>query len=400
MKVLQINAICGNKSTGRTTIELAKALEDHGHAGYVAYGEGNTDYQKSYFIGNWLDHKIHALLSRIFGLQGYFSNMATKKLIKYIEAISPDVVHLRNLHGNFVNLPMLLKFLSNRDIATVITLHDCYFFTGKCFHYTTNQCYKWQFMCGECPYVDQGMPSWFFDRTHKLLTDKKRGFMSIPRLAVIGVSQWVTGEAEKSILKEAKIIETIYNWVDTKKFFPRLNDKKKELGIEHKFVILGVSTVWAESKGLNDFLQLSAMLSDQYVIVLVGKLQNKTHAKNIIHIPATHDINELAEYYSMADVFFTPSVEETFGKVIAEALACGTPAIVYDSTACSEVVGPGCGAVVGSHDLAAVYSAIQEIYNKNKRTYSQACVDFVNQNFEMTSNIEKYLHLYERLTKM
>ena len=199
MKVLQINAVYNLSSTGRTTTELHLAMLNKGIDSYVAYSKTNKPGDaRLYHIGSPLDVKLHGLFSRISGEQAYFSHIATKKLIKHIDAVSPDVVHLRNLHGNYINFPMLMDYLAKKDIAVVVTFHDFWFITGKCVHFTESRCDKWQYGCGNCPNLKDGNPTWFFDRTEKLLRDKTELFGEINRLALIGVSNYVTNEVKKS----------------------------------------------------------------------------------------------------------------------------------------------------------------------------------------------------------
>ncbi len=242
MIILQINAVNTIRSTGRQVSELSNFLLKSGNESYIAYSYGQ-DLENGYKIGSKIDHKIHSLLSRIFGLQGYFSKISTKKLLKYIESIKPDVVHLHNLHSNYVNLNMLLNYLGENNISTVITLHDCWFYTGKCTHYTIDNCYKWKDQCGNCPRLSKDNKSWIFDKTTKMLSDKKRLLNNIPNLGIVGVSDWITEEAKKSILKNSKSITRIYNWIDTNTFNPSNNDQiKQKLGLSDKCSILGVSS--------------------------------------------------------------------------------------------------------------------------------------------------------------
>ena len=401
MIILQINSVCNSSnSTGRTTFELTEAINEAGHDGYVAYGEGYSDYPKAYFIGSMLDHKIHAFLSRLTGLQGYFSNLATKKLIKHIDNISPDIVHLRNLHSNYINIHKLIRYLSTNNIAVVLTLHDCFFYTGKCTHYTISDCDGWKKECGNCPRLHMDNKSWYFDRTKKMLMDKRNSFNSIPRLAVVGVSQWITKEAKSSILSKATYLETIYNWVDIEVFKPTITNLKEELNLENQFVILGVASRWNNSKGLGDFIDIANRLDDRFSIILVGEIsEDIILPNNVIHIERTNSVSKLVEYFSMADVFFNPSIEESFGKVTIESLACGTPVIVYDTTACPELVGDRCGGVADLYDTNRVLELIMEIHFNKKSFYSSSCVRFVHKQFTKKEGVKKYLNLYERISK-
>ncbi len=398
MKVLQINAVSVISSTGRICSELSDYLNNNGHEGYIAYSAG-IPYSKGYRIGSRLDTKLHGLYSRVFGTQAYFSKNATRKLLTYISDLQPDVVHLHNLHSNYINLKMLLNYLAKKDIPTVITLHDCWFYTGKCTHYTMDNCYKWQTICGECPRLKKDNPSWVLDRTAQMHQDKKSWLSAIPRLAVVGVSDWITDEARKSFLSSAKVLTRIYNWIDLDVFKPVDGTAvRQKLGITDKYVILGVASGWSNRKGLDKFIELSDIIPPEMKIVLVGGLSSNIKLPdNIIHIPETHNVSELAEYYSMADVYVHLSPEETFGKVIAEALSCGTPAIVFNSTACPEIVGDECGIILNEYHASAILKAILTIRENGKSFYSTNAVNRVRQKFNATLIIEEFTALYKQM---
>lgn len=398
MKVLQINAVSGLYSTGRNSVELADYLNNNGHEGYIAYSIG-LPYYKGYKIGNKIDAKIHALFSRVFGLQGYYSARSTIKLLKFISNLKPDIIHLGNLHSNFINIEILLKYIAKENIPTVITLHDCWFYTGKCTHYTIDKCYKWQKNCGNCPRLKKDIPSWFFDRTKKMLNDKKELFSKIPKLAVVGVSDWITNEAKQSFLSSAKILTRIYNWIDLDIFKPADGlEIRKKLRIENKFVILGVAASWSNDKGLNKFIELSDKLKGDTQIVLVGEISDKVALpSSIIYVPKTHNAEELAQLYSMADVFLHLSLEESFGKVIAEAISCGTPAIVLNSTACPEIIDSSCGIVLENYNINDIVESINTIKSKNKSFYSTSTIKRAEQKFNSQLILSDYIGLYNYL---
>lgn len=398
MKVLQINAVSGISSTGRTCSELSDYLNANGHEGYIAYSAG-IPYHKGFKIGSKLDAKMHGLWSRVFGMQAYFSKGATRRLLTYISELKPDVVHLRNLHSNYINLRLLLNYLAENDIPTVITLHDCWFYTGKCTHYTVDNCYKWQKKCGNCPRLKKDNPSWFFDRTTQMHQDKKNWFSAIPRMAVVGVSDWITNEARRSFLSSAKIMTRIYNWIDLKTFKPTESEEiRHKLGLKDKYVILGVASGWSNAKGLDKFLELAGILPEEMRIVLVGKKNDDIHLpKNIIHTPETHNVSELVAYYSMSDVYIHLSQEETFGKTIAEALSCGTPAIVLNSTACPEIVDENCGIVLTDNQHRTILEAVVKIKENGKLSYSSHAVSRVRKHFHAQTNLEEQLTLYKQL---
>ena len=398
MRIMQINAVSAILSTGRTTKELALALQARGHETSVVYSEGTLDYSEGYHMDNAIDKKIHALCSRITGLVGYFSYRETKKLLRYVSEWKPDIVRLGNLHGNFINIPLLLDFLYQQNIAVVVTLDDCFWFTGKCCHYTITKCYRWKEKCGKCPRLYRDNRSWFFDQTSKMLEDKRKKFGLIKKLAVVGVSKWITEQVCQSIFSCSKYIKKVYNWIDIDMFKPTLSQVRDELKLDNSFVILGVSTVWATDKGLKDFIELSQYLKDDEKIVLVGDMAREIKLpSNIISIPRTDTVEKLVEYYSMSDVFVNPSVEETFGKVTAEAMACGTPVIVYNTTACPELVTEACGKIVELHNVLQMRHAIDEIKHNGKQFYSQMCRNHAVDNFEKEKCIQEYIDIFESL---
>lgn len=398
MRVLQINAINGTSSTGRTTIELADYLNEKGHEAYVAYSDG-VPFSKGFKIGNRIDRKLHGLLSRISGKQGYFSKRSTKKLINWMSNIKPDIVHLRNLHGNFINLPILFNYLARNDIPTVITLHDCWFYSGGHTHYFSDGFYDWRdgFSKQNRNKNKMGNPSWFFDNSEKIFNDQKKWINSIPRIAFVGVSNWITEEAKQSKVTNSAIVQTIYNWVDLETFHPVVDPSLKEIfNFQDKFIILGVASAWSNNKGLDKFINLSNTLKEDEYIVLVGRVNGSIKLpKNIINIPETHDIEELVGYYSMADVFINLSLEESFGKVSAEALACGTPVITNNSTANPEIIGEGCGYIINNFD--DIRQKINLIRRNGKKYYSKSCIRFAHDNFDSKESVKDYIKLYEVL---
>jgi len=398
MKIVQINITCGTESTGRTTAELARSLASRGHECKVFYANESVGYEDSVQIGSVFDHKIHAVLSRISGLQGYFSVRATKKLIKEIEAIQPDIVHLRNLHANYINLRLLLKYLAEKDIGTVITLHDCWFYTGICMYYVAANCNKWQSHCENCPLLHSRdvNKSYFFDASPKCFNNKKRWLARIPRLRVVGVSEWVTNEAKKSFLSSRNPI-SIYNWIDTEVFQYRDSTIRDKLYLGNKFVLLFVAGQFVPKKGYEIICRLAEMLSEEYAIVAIGK-EVLPLPDRVIHINHTHDTIELAEYYSMADICINATNYETFGKVTAEALCCGTPVIVYNNTASPELVEADCGEIVDENEgIDGIIRAIQKIRSKGKVYYSGRCIASGKSRFSKEVGINKYIDLYKKI---
>lgn len=400
MKVIQINAVYKTSSTGRTTFEMHKALQEKGIDSYVFCCNSSIPSDKVFRVGNILDHKLHAINSRIFGLQGYFSVIATLALINKMEKISPDIVILRNLHNNYLNVPMLLNFLSKKKCGVIDVLHDCWSFTGHCCYYTEDNCNKWQSECNTCQLLNKGNKSLFFDNSSRIFRMKQNYFNSIQRLAVIGVSKWISNESKKSpVFSNAIIKKHIYNWINLDVFKPQdTTQLRSNLNIEEKqFVAIGVSQVWSRRKGLYHFISVASKMPN-IIFVLVGSMPASINLpKNIISIPRTSSVEELCQYYSMADVFLNFSVQETFGKVTAEALACGTPLIVNDTTATPELCGEGCGYIIHDNNEDDVILAIEQIRINGKELYSSKCRSFAIDNFEMNKGIDNYVQVFNEL---
>ena len=399
MRILIINAVYKIRSTGRTYYELSNYARENGYECLVVYGNQLGNYDNTIFMGNKIDHKLHALKSRITGKAGCFSRFHTRKLLKFIKQYNPDIVHLGNLHGNFINVPMLLNFLGENNIATALTLHDCFFFTGYCTHYTLNKCYKWKQGCEQCAFVEKNT-SWFFDKSKFLWEIKKQTFNGIQNLGVIGVSDWITNESKQSpVFKKAKVIKRIYNWVDLDVFKPIQSDVREELKIKDKIVLGAMASKWDDTKGLDKIIKLSRRIEEKYVILLIGKVdKNVELSNNIIHIDFVENVTELAKLYTQMDLFLQFSMQETFGKVVAESLACGTPVLALNSTASPELVEDGCGQVLGENDsIEDIYNTIEQITEKGKEFYCLNCRKRAEEMFSKDKNLQEYLETYRYL---
>lgn len=400
MKILQINATYGIGSTGRNVMETHRYLEKNGHESYVAWGILTTERKNEniFRVGNLIDHKWHALMMRITGKQGYYSRCATKKLCKKIESIQPDIIHLHNLHSNYICLPILLNFLADRNYPVAITLHDCWFFTGGCYHFVMNNCDSWKENCDKCKfYTCQALSS----NRAKMFQVKADAFRKISCLGVIGVSDWITQEAKKSILKDSLLVQRIYNWIDQEIFKPvDTHDIRQALEIGNKKVVLGISQAWSRRKGLDEMLHLAEELIEEAIIILIGSIDKKIKLpQNVRALGYVKDAKELAQYYSLADVYANPSGMETFGKVSAEAMSCGTPVVVYNNTANKELVRSGCGLVAQNENTEDFVKCVRQILSETKARYTGHCISHANQEFHMEKQLAKYCEFYTKLLR-
>ena len=401
MKVLHINATYGIGSTGVITKELAEVCHKNGIQSYIAYPVGHglmNSNPNVYEIGSKLDRKIHALLSRIAGKQAYFSRCATKKLLRYLDSINPDIVHLHNLHCNYINLNMLLKHLSKRDVATVITFHDCWLYTGGCFHYTSVGCEKWKEMCGNCIKQYDDFPAYLFDRSAQILSDRVRLISSIKHLALIGVSHWVESQLVQSRLKDCGHVGYIYNGYDFDIFTPKNSNKREELSLTDKFVILAPASKWLMPINKSVLEYFSNNLPANAVILLFGYCgESHSLPRNVRVYGFTKNRDEMAELYSMADVMVNCSREDTLSSLNVEAQACGTPVVTFEATGMKETVDNICGFAVQTGNPELLFNKMMFIYNAGKEAFSKACRKFVVEKFEKNSNYNEYIKLYRNL---
>ncbi len=403
MKILHINPVYGIGSTGRNTEELIDFLDKNGHKNYIAYAHGTCSYTQNFKYGSWVEKKWHALYSRLFGKQGMCAFRGTKHLLKYIDTIEPDVIQLNNIHGNHLNFPLLFEYFSHCNYPIVWTLHDCWSYTGICYHYTAIGCYKWKEHCkAKCPKHHPWIPEFGHDRVKEMFELKKKYFTSIDKMVIIPVSEWLAGEVSQSFLSKYPIVP-VYNWVDSKKFktIEIENIREKYKIPSGKKVVLSVSANWDKnSSKYRDAIALNRKLSEDYCMVLVGSLTHNTKfPSDIIHISYLNNTEDLAKIYNAALVYVHLSVEDTFGKVIAEAMACGTPVIVYESTAMPELVEEGCGFVVQPHEVGKIFEKVKTIDFSGKDSYSRKCIDKVNRSFNSEKNMEKYLQIYKGVVK-
>lgn len=334
-----INVVCGVKSTGRICTDLAEELEKRGHKVKIAYGRGQVPkrYEKyALKIGNNLSVRLHAIYARIFDASGYGSYLATKRLIRWIKKYDPDVIHLHNLHGYYLNLPLLFNYLKGCGKRVVWTLHDCWPITGHCCYFDYCKCMKWKSCCGHCPQKREYPQSLLLDRSLNNLSDKKQLFTGIANMTLVTPSKWLASYIHESYLSCYEI-DVIHNWVNSKTFYPHKGNFKKEKSIKGKMII-GVAAIWDKRKGLEDLIKLNGLINPEDRIVIVGltKQQIEKLPLSIIGINRTENVQVLADIYASADIYVNTSLEDNYPSTNLEAIACGTPVVSYDTGGCGE----------------------------------------------------------------
>lgn len=393
MKVVQINATCGVGSTGKICVEISKLMTAAGIENYILYSSISNGYALGTSCSDPRYTKKQALKSRIFGNYGFNSQKATRKMIRKLERIRPDVVHLHNIHGHDCDLNLLFSYFKKNNTKLIWTFHDCWAFTGYCPHFTMKKCNKWQTGCYDC--IQKREYSWFFDKS-KLLFKKKKKLFEECDLTIVTPSRWLAELVKQSFLKQHPI-KVINNGIDLNIFKPTPSDFRERYAIVNKKIILGVSFGWDERKGLDVFIDLSKRLSADYQIVLVGT-DPKTDMNlpdNIVSIHRTQNQRELAEIYTAADVFVTPTREENYPTVNMEAIACGTPVITFRTGGSPEMLDETCGAVVDCDDVNAL--EIEIVRTCTDTPYTKGDCIKKAEVFDKSQSFKEYIALYERI---
>lgn len=361
MKVLQINSVCGIRSTGRICTDIADVLRDQGHTCMVAYGRERVPDRYSeiaYRItGKW-GNRIDGMKSRILDNAGFNSRRQTKRFVRWMEEFDPDVIHLHNLHGYYLNVELLFQALKKMNKPVVWTLHDCWAFTGHCAHFDREGCGKWRTGCHSCALKKAYPAGLWRDRSKKNYAQKQSCFTGIKDLTIITPSQWLADLVKQSYLKQYDV-RVIPNGIDLNVFQPTEGSFREDFGLQNKRIVLGVASAWGKNKGLYDLYQLADLLGEEYRVVIVGLKPEQLTAcpDNVTGIERTNNAQQLAHIYTTADVFVNPTYQDTYPTVNLEAQACGTPVLTYRTGGSPESV--PAEQVVEKGDVQALCEAVK-----------------------------------------
>ncbi len=396
-KLLQINC-CLNLSTGKIAQQIGELAISKGWESWIAYsGRAAAIPSKSNVIrvGNYLDACIHYGMQKIFDNEGLNSSCQTRQLLRKIDEINPDVVHLHNIHDHWLNYRLLFQYLAKKNIPVVWTQHDQWATTGHCM-YNLCGCERWKTECHDCP-----VSKWYsLDRSRRNFRLKKELLAAVPSLTIVPVSDWLGNNIRQSHLKD-RPIEVIHNGIDIHTFSPQPTDAHERYGIDkHKKIILGVAALWDARKGLNDFYALAKRLPrEEYAIVIVGRLTGEAAPPPedgcpMIFVPRTQNMLELAQLYSSASVFVNPTYQDNYPTTNLEAIACGTPVITYATGGSPESVDEATGAVVAQGDIDGLMANIERLASGD---YIEACRRKAEAEFDNSRCFNPYISLYNKL---
>lgn len=406
--LLQINPVLRvNTSTGRIMQEIGELAMQHGWRSCIAYSKGRDGIKSCQSevipVGNKWSTIWHGLETRLFDRHGLASNEATRLFVKQIQELKPDVIHIHNIHGYFLNYQILFDFLAKSNIPVVWTVHDCWLYTGHCYYYSYAGCNKWQTGCGHCPQKREFPASWLIDRSHQNYEDKKQAFTSLPldQLTIVPVSEWIREEMQYSFFRNNQF-HVIHNGINTNIFNiynPEQVKQKYELNGKH--ILLGVASIWSREKGFDDCIQMADLLHPDEMLVLVGVRpeQQKRLKKNMLGIPRTENIHQLAELYAAADAFINPTWQDNYPTVNLEAIACGTPVVTYRTGGSIEAITDQTGFIVPQGNVKEMLEAARLISQRGKAYYQQPCRTYALENFRKEDRYQDYLDLYDKLTE-
>ncbi len=400
MKVAQIN-MTPVGSTGKIMRQIAITARETGIEAHSFTTEifsvheraPRLDEENLHYFGSFFENMLHSYLGKLLGLTGYFSYFGTLGLIRELKKISPDIVHLHNLHNFCINLPLLFRYLKKSDVKVIWTLHDCWAFTGHCPYFDMFGCDRWKTGCFKCGQL-RGYPKSYLDTSRMMYKAKRKMFTSLENLTLVTPSEWLAGLVRESFLKDFPV-KVINNGIDLSVFKLTESGFRKKHNLENKKLVLAVSFGWSRRKGLDVLLELAKRLPENYRLCLVGtnKELDKTLPHNVISIHRTNNQEELAEIYSAADVFVTPTREDNFPTVNLEALACGTPVITFRTGGSPECIDSTCGSVVEKDDIDAMEKEIIRICEETPFG-ERACLERAQQ-FKMENKFKEYIDLYE-----
>lgn len=392
MKVIQINVIADSGSTGRTMREVHRYLKGHGVESKVVYGHGRKPKgPDEYRIVGWVGYYIHNVLARLFGSQGWHSYFATRKLVRYLRREDPDVIHLRNLHGNYLHIPTLFRFLASFPGKVVWTTHDFWMATGGCYFL---ECARWKDgTCGRgCPF-QRGFP---FGRPSLVARNMelRKKIAGMGNLVIQCNSRYAEQALSLSVLRNVPR-RVILNWIDLFAFRPG------DALLPHSGRKPVVQVAWAMlargSGRFERFVAFARSHKDKYHFRMLGLRRGfaPEDFPFIEFLDPTDDVRALARFYQGGDVFLNTSTADTFGKVGAESLSCGVPIIVFDCMALPELVGPRCGRVLRQDSTDdEMEEAIDEVLSWDREEVREACRKQALDRFDYEKNCRALLALY------
>lgn len=395
MVIVQI-ASASTGGIGRLTRDISDVLNQKGISNYIAYGRGEIfDSERDYMFGSRTEILMHGALTRLTDKTGLYSKNGTLQLLEFLDRVKPNIIQLHNLHGYYLNYEILFQYIKSHNITTVWTLHDCWAYTGHCTHYTFVRCDQWKSQCYRCTQQRRYPTCWFKGNVKENYERKRRAFTGVENLTLVTPSKWLADQTKYSFLKgyETKVIN---NGIDLKLFRVKGKTDISKYHIPDKKIVLGLASTWGDRKGESDFIRLAAMLSPEYVVVMVGLSSQKIKKlpSNVIGIEHTENVEDLVDIYNAAEIFLNLTYEDNFPTTNLEAMACGTSVLTYRTGGSPESITKEVGYVVPVGDVQAVRDIVVA-HRKNHQTIL-ACRENALK-YDKNDRFNEYVELYTHL---
>ena len=395
MVIVQI-ASASTGGIGRLTRDISDVLNQKGISNYIAYGRGEIfDSERDYMFGSRTEILMHGALTRLTDKTGLYSKNGTLQLLEFLDRVKPNIIQLHNLHGYYLNYEILFQYIKSHNITTVWTLHDCWAYTGHCTHYTFVRCDQWKSQCYRCTQQRRYPTCWFKGNVKENYERKRRAFTGVENLTLVTPSKWLADQTKYSFLKgyETKVIN---NGIDLKLFRVKGKTDISKYHIPDKKIVLGLASTWGDRKGESDFIRLAAMLSPEYVVVMVGLSSQKIKKlpSNVIGIEHTENVEDLVDIYNAAEIFLNLTYEDNFPTTNLEAMACGTSVLTYRTGGSPESITKEVGYVVPVGDIQAVRDIVVA-HRKNHQTIL-ACRENALK-YDKNDRFNEYVELYTHL---
>lgn len=402
MNVIQINATAGIGSTGKIMIDLDGIINSDNNGFMICAYQNNNLSNNLFSFNNKNSNYVlrkNILISRITGIMGHRHTKETYEAIKWLDEKKPDIVHLHNIHGDWIDYRVLFKYLKEKNIPVIWTLHDCWAFTGRCSHFELCGCKKWESGCFKCTNKHVYPITYFFDHSSRLWNEKRNIFTGLEKMTIVTPSMWLKEYVEKSFLSKYPVV-VINNGIDTDTYKPVASKSKYYNGIKDKKIILAVASSWSTFKGLDDIMKLNNLINhDLYQIVIVGlnDKQMKMCPNNIVGVSRTNSQEELVELYSGADVFINLTYQDNYPTTNLEAISCGTNVITYNTGGSPESI-PNKEYIVNQGDVQKVYELIVQICQSPKET--QKLREYAINHFDKNIKFNEYIKLYKKILEI